>query len=34
MKGTDKGCGYLWDRVIWMKGTSKGCGFSPDRVKG
>ena len=30
MKGTVKGCGSSWDRVIGMKGTSKGCGLSAD----
>ena len=32
MKGTVKGCGSSWDRVIGMKGTSKGRGSSADRV--
>ena len=34
MKGTVKGCGSSWDRVIVMKGTSKGCGCSADGVMG
>ena len=33
-KGTVKGCGSSWDRVIGMKGTSKGCGSSRDVVIG
>ena len=34
MKGTVKGCGSSWNRVIVMKGTSKGCGSSADGVMG
>ena len=34
MKGTVKGCGSSWNRVIVMKGTSKGCGSSADGVTG